>query len=215
MRYFTILFDLDGTLTDPGEGITSSVAYALGKFGIAVTDRRVLYPFIGPPLVDAFMEYYAFSREDALRAVEYYREHFGTVGIYQNELYDGIPSLLSDLKTQGKTLVLATSKPQVFAQTILDHFDLAQYFDHVVGATFDGTLSSKKDVIAKALADMGGEKADFLMVGDRHHDTAGAKANGIDSVGVTYSYGSREEHEKAGATYIVGSIQDLSALLLS
>ncbi len=213
MAYSVVFFDLDGTLTDPGEGITASVAYALEHFGISVANRRALYPFIGPPLVDAFMQFYAFSHEDALEAVKQYRVYFSQTGIFQNRVYDGIPALLDELKAEGKTLVLATSKPEAFAIRILSHFDLAQYFDLVVGASFDGRLSKKEDVIAEALARSGVDVQETVMVGDRHHDTAGARVNGMDSIGVTYGYGSREEHEAAGARYIAESIEALGRIL--
>ena len=127
--YRYILFDLDGTLTDPGMGITNSVAYALDKFSITVPDRSELYKFIGPPLVDSFMNYYGFSEEDANRAVAYYREYFKPTGIYENEIYDGVPELLEGLKAQGKTVILATSKPEIFAHEILKHFGIFSYFD--------------------------------------------------------------------------------------
>ena len=135
--YDFILFDLDGTLTDPGVGITNSVAYALRKWGIEVEDRKELYTFIGPPLSASFAKYYGFSEEDSLKCVDYYREYFGDIGIFENEVYDGIHDLLTHLKETGKTLVLATSKPEQYAKRILEHFDLAKYFDYVSGASMD------------------------------------------------------------------------------
>ena len=135
--YDVILFDLDGTLTDPGEGITNSVAYALRKFGIEVPDRRALYKFIGPPLYESFMKYYGFDRAGGLAAVEAYREYYRDRGIWENRVYDGIPALLTELKAAGKTLVLGTSKPEEFAERILEHFALRQYFDFVAGSTMD------------------------------------------------------------------------------
>ncbi|MBE6683860.1 MAG: HAD family hydrolase [Ruminococcaceae bacterium] len=214
--YNYILFDLDGTLTDPAEGITNSVSYALEKFGIIVSDKRELYKFIGPPLVDSFMEYYGFSEEDANKAVAYYREYFKPKGIYENAIYDGTVSLLSELKKQNKTVILATSKPELFAKEILKYFSIDGYFDFVAGATMDKTRNKKSDVIAYALSEC--EITDLkscLMVGDRNQDINGARANGIDSVGVLYGYGDRQEHEAAGATYIAETVEDILKFVIN
>lgn len=212
--YNIVLFDLDGTLTDPGVGITSSVAYALEKWGIAVKDSRELYPFIGPPLTESFAKYYGFSHEDALRAVEYYREYFRVKGIYENEVYPCVTELLERLRADGKKVILATSKPEEFAVTILKHFDLMKYFDVVAGSTLDGSRLKKADVIRYAFDKAGiSDHSNAVMVGDREHDIFGAKEVGIDSVGVLYGYGSLEELQNAGATYIVNSTQELLSLL--
>ncbi len=214
--YDFILFDLDGTLTDPEIGITNGVMYALEKFGIKVSDRKELYCFIGPPLVDAFMKYYAFSHEDALQAVVYYREFFSVTGIYQNEIYSGVEDMLKQLKNAGKTLILATSKPQKFAEIVLDYFNITKYFDCVVGATFDGKLNYKADVIAVAL-ERGGvtDKKKAIMIGDRHHDIDGAKQNGLKSMGVLYGFGDIDELQTAGADYIAESPQEICKILLN
>lgn len=210
MGFDTVLFDLDGTLTDPGEGITNSVAYALRKWGIEPPERQALYCFIGPPLVDSFMKYYGFTPENAQRAVEDYREYFRDRGIFENAVYDGVPALLQGLREAGLRVVLATSKPEEFAVTILEHFGLAQWFDAVAGASMDGSRSKKGDVIAYALARCGGRA---VMVGDRKHDILGAKENGLPSVGVLYGYGSREELLAAGADKLVETPQQLLRLL--
>lgn len=208
--YKYLLFDLDGTLTDPAEGITNSVAYALNKFGINVEDKRTLYKFIGPPLVDAFSEYYGFSKEDSEKATAFYRETFRVTGLYQNMVYDGVVEMLEALKSKGKKLVIATSKPEEFTMKILKHFDLLKYFDFVAAATFDATRNSKDKVIAYALENLDiKDKSEVVMIGDRHHDIDGAKDNGIDSVGVLWGFGSREELETAGATYIAESVQEI------
>ena len=149
--YKYILFDLDGTLTDPARGITNSVTYALNKFGIDVADKTELYKFIGPPLTDSFEKYYGFSSDEAITAVEYYREYFKPKGIYENEIYQGVPELLKALKENGKTVILATSKPEIFAIEILKYFKLDSYFDFVAGATLDKSRTKKGDVIAYAL----------------------------------------------------------------
>ena len=146
--YSTIFFDLDGTLTDPGVGITNSVAYALKKWDIEVSERSLLYPFIGPPLSDSFQRYFGFSKEDSMKAIEYYREYFRDRGIFENEVYPGVHEMLTALRNEGKTIVLATSKPEGFAKTILEHFDLAKYFDFVAGASMDESRSKKGQVIA-------------------------------------------------------------------
>ena len=208
--YEYILFDLDGTLTDPGIGITNSVAYALKRWNIEVEDRKSLYRFIGPPLQDSFREYYGFSQEDALRAVDVYREYFREKGLYENEVYPGVEKLLQVLKEPGKTLILATSKPEEFAVRILRHFGLDRYFTVMAGATMDPSRSKKGDVIAYALRESGvTELSKAIMIGDREHDIFGAKQNGLDSIGVLFGYGDREELEKAGATYIAATVEDI------
>lgn len=211
-----ILFDLDGTLTDPKVGITKSVAYALKSFGIEVEDLDSLCKFIGPPLKESFMKYYGMSSEDGDKAVETYREYFRPYAVYENEVYDGIPEMLVNLQAKGKHLILASSKPTVFVETILEHFDLRQYFEVVVGSELDGTRVAKGAVIQYALqqADVT-DKSQVVMVGDREHDVIGAKENGVASIGVIYGYGSRKEHEVCGADVIVESVSELAHVLLS
>ena len=212
--YKTVLFDLDGTLTDPGLGITNSVMYALNKFNIKVEDRTSLYKFIGPPLKDSYKKYYHLSDEEITRAVAYYREYFSDKGIYENELYDGITEVLKQIKNSGRQVILATSKPEEFAVEILRYFQIDQYFDFVAAATMDGTRNNKADIIAYALEL--GQITDLqsaVMIGDREYDINGAKAAGLDSIGVLYGYGSREELESAGATYIVESVDEILALI--
>lgn len=211
--YQYLFFDLDGTLTDPGEGITNSVAYALDKFGITVTDRASLYPFIGPPLVDSFMKFYGFSHEDAERAVVCYREYFRDRGIFENRLYKGIPEVLKALRDAGKTLVIATSKPEPFAKRIVEHFGLSPYFTLVAGASFDETRSEKWDVIEYAMDSLKlTDRSEIVMIGDRKHDIIGAKKTGLDSVGVLWGYGDREELTVAGADVIFDTVGQLTAL---
>lgn len=212
--YDIILFDLDGTLTDPGIGITNSVAHALAHWNIEVADRAELYKFIGPPLSDSFMRYYGFSEEDAIHAIAVYREYFSVKGLYENEVYPGIPELLSALKAAGKTVVLATSKPEGFAVEILRHFGLYDYFDIIAGASMDESRNKKADVIAYAISQMKNpDLSRMIMIGDREHDILGAKQIGIDSIGVLYGYGDRAEHEKAGATYIAEKVKDILPML--
>ncbi|EMC00718.1 HAD family hydrolase [Streptococcus mutans] len=214
--YQTILFDLDGTLTNPALGITNSLAYALEKFNIEVTDKKELYRFIGPPLQDSFENFYHFSKEDSLKAVDFYRDYFRHKGLYENEVYQGIPDLLERLKAQGKKRLVATSKPEEFARQILKHFELFDYFDLVAGASMDGSRRLKGDVIAHALtsAQVSNLSA-AIMIGDREHDIIGAKKNGLDAIGVLYGFGSQEELEKAGAKDMAKTVADLRKILLS
>lgn len=212
-RYAYCLFDLDGTLTDPGEGITRSVAYALSFFGIEVKDRTALYPFIGPPLVESFSTFYGFSPEQARQAIERYREYFSRQGIFENELYPGIKELLGNLKRHGVRILLASSKPEVYARKILEHFQLLPFFDFVAAATMDNTRSKKTDVVRYALESCGISPNRAVMIGDRHHDIEGAKDNALESIGVLWGYGSREELSAAGATRLAESVPQLASLL--
>ena len=202
----TILFDLDGTLTDPFEGISNSIIYALKKFGIAASEKTLLKKFIGPPLTESFSKYCGLSCSDALRAVEYYREYFAATGVQE---------LLSELKKSGFTVVVATSKPEQFAKAIVQHFGLEQYFKEICGATMDQSRTQKADVIAYALKKCEiKDKKCAVMVGDRKHDIIGAKTNGLSSIGVLYGYGSKEELLEAGANYIANSPVDILHYIL-
>lgn len=213
-EYTYILFDLDGTLTEPKVGITKSVAYALESFGIPAPDLDELCVFIGPPLKDSFMKYYGFDDEKAELAVERYREYFRPYGVYENEVYEGVPEMLKALCDQGKTLVLATSKPTVFAEIILQHFGLRSYFSHVIGSELDGTRVKKDEVVACALLEAGVEDlSKAVMIGDREHDIFGAKKNGLASIGVLYGHGNYEELEKSGADTIVCTVCELATKL--
>ena len=211
--YKTILFDLDGTLTDPGLGITNSVAYALRHYGIEAESRESLYPFIGPPLADSFMKYYGFDSERAMEAISVYREYFRDKGLYENEVYDGVRELLTEIKSSGRKIVLATSKPEEFSVRILEYFDLMKYFDVVAGASMDEKRNRKGDVIAYAMEKGGFAAEGTVMIGDREHDILGAKENCIDSIGVLYGYGDRDELEKAGADYIAETVDDIMKYL--
>lgn len=213
--YTHIFFDLDGTLTDPKEGITNSVAYALASFGIQEDPDR-LTPFIGPPLIDSFMEFYHFDLPTAQKAVEKYREYFSQKGIFENRVFSGTQPLLAQLEEAGKTVCLATSKPEVFARQILEHFHIDSYFDQIVGSCLDGTRTKKGAVIAEVFTRLGEncpDKARCVMVGDRLHDIHGAQENNLDSIGVTFGYGSQEELTQAGATHMAHNFEELSQLL--
>lgn len=215
MRYTHIFFDLDGTLTDPGVGITNSVAYALERWGIRVADRRTLYPFIGPPLIDSFERFYGFTRADACAAVDVYREYYTDKGIFENGLYPGIPALLQRLRDAGLRLVIATNKPELFAERIAEHFGIARYFDCIAGAAMDESRSQKWEVLEYALARCGiTDRARVLMVGDREHDVLGAARCGIACLGVLYGYGSREELLGAGAAAVAATVEDVGDYIL-
>ncbi|KXT63692.1 HAD family hydrolase [Streptococcus sp. DD04] len=212
--YQTFLFDLDGTLTNSELGVTNSVVYALAKCGIEVPDKKDLTVFIGPPLRDSFERFYGFSEEESLKAVGYYREYFSEKGLYENEVYPEIPELLASLKQAGKQLIVATSKPEKFSIQILKHFGLYDYFDFVAGATMDGSRSRKSDVIQYALESMEiTNLAETLMIGDREHDVLGAQAQKLDSIGVLYGFGNREELESASATYIAQEVGDIAKII--
>lgn len=217
--YQYILFDLDGTLTDPKIGITSCVQYALRYYGIEEPDLDKLEPFIGPPLRGSFMEFYRFSEKQAEEAIAKYRERFSTVGLFENEVYDGIPEMLERLKKEGKKLAVASSKPTVYVTQILKHFAIDTFFDIVVGSELDGTRDKKEEVVEEALRQLlGSEEAKYketVMVGDRKFDVQGAKAFSLDSIGVTFGYGGRKELEDEGATYIVDSVSELENVLLT
>ena len=205
--YGYIFFDLDGTLTDPGEGITNSVSYALERFGIEVPEKPELYKFIGPPLKDSFAKYYDMNTDECTLAVKYYREYYADKGIFENALYEGVEKMLSSIQESGRKIILATSKPDIYAERILDHFGILKYFDFAAGADLAETRVAKADVIAHALSScrLHDKKNEILMVGDREHDVIGAAAHGIVTLGVTYGYGSKDELVSSGAKYLAES----------
>lgn len=242
--YDYILFDLDGTLTDSKPGITTCVQYALHRMGIEEPNLDKLEPFIGPPLMDSFHDFYGFSEEQGKQATAYYRERYSVTGLFENEVYPGIDRLLADLKAVGKKLAVASSKPEVYVEQILDHFGLLTYFDVVVGSDLNGTRTKKEEVVEEALRQLlseqmfqeimdmkresgeaeGPEKAGITagvqkydaiaMVGDRKFDMAGANAYHITGVGVAYGYAVPGELEKAGADMIAETVEELGKILL-
>jgi phosphoglycolate phosphatase len=211
-----MLFDLDGTLTDPAPGITNSLMYALKYYGIEVADRTSLYKYIGPPLLDTFSQGFGFSREKAAEAVVKYREYFADKGLFENKVYDGIPELLHTLKEKGKVLIVATSKPEEYSVRILNHFGLDKFFVAVCGSNMDESRSKKSEVIAYVLEKAHvRDKSRAIMTGDRKHDIIGAKECGIASCGVLFGYGSKAELRDAGADYIAADIPELEQILLT
>ena len=213
-RYNNILFDLDGTLTDSAEGVTRSIRYALLKFGIeSHTDD--LKSFIGPPLQQSFQIHYGFSEAKAIQALNHYRDYFREKGIFQNKLYPYVTETLEELAANGINLFLATSKPTVFAETVLQNFQIKNFFSLIAGSNLDGTRVEKSEIIAFVLKQLGNhDKAETVMVGDREHDIIGARECGLDSIAVTYGYGSLSELTSARPTYMADSIPELRALLL-
>lgn len=208
----TIFFDLDGTLTDPFIGITHSIQFALERLGAEVPEAEDLAWCIGPPLQANFTTLVGAERAD--EAVILYRERFAKVGLYENTPYPGIHDALAELENAGLTLCVASSKAHVFVDQIVEHFELAPFFDHVFGAELDGTRADKGDLLRHALEESGAEAKTSTMIGDRHLDITGAIENGIDHVGVLYGYGSADELRKAGATRFAASPRELTTLLL-
>ncbi len=215
--YRYLFFDLDGTLTDPREGITRCVQYALHSLGIEEPDPERLVPFIGPPLKDSFMEFYQVKEEDVPFAVKKYRERFEEKGMLENAVYPGVAGMLEALKKQGRILAVASSKPEPYVKKILEHFGILSYFNEVVGATMDAARTEKRQVIEEALHRLGiGPETyrEVLMVGDRRHDVEGAGAFGIDTLGVRFGYAAEGELEEAGAAYLVDCVEEMAEFLL-
>lgn len=214
--YQYLLFDLDGTLTNPKEGITKCVQYALRSFGIEEPDLDKLEPFIGPPLLDSFMEYYNMTPEQARTALEKYRERFRDIGIFENEVFPGVPEMLEILQKKGKKLVIASSKPEEYVLRILEKYGIRAFFHEVVGASMDEKRSAKADVIEEAFRRLQiteEKKAQVLMIGDRKHDVEGAKVCGIRCLGVYVGFAKPGELEQAGADYIVHTVEEMSQFL--
>ncbi|MFA5561198.1 MAG: HAD-IA family hydrolase [Eubacteriales bacterium] len=213
--YQNVFFDLDGTLTDSKEGIIKAAAYALQCYGIAVPDLDMLSFFIGPPLLETFKESYGFSHEDAVGATLKFRDYYGETGKFENRVYDGVTEMLQLLRAQGCRLSVATSKPYPLALDILDHFGLLDYFDFVAGALEFSRLR-KDEVVAYALQKLQvTDPATVLMVGDRKHDVVGARACGMDALGVLYGYGSRAELTGAGATALAETPREVYQYIIN
>ena len=213
MNYINILFDLDGTLTDPYLGITNSVKYSLGKFGITEKDDNKLKLFIGPSLERSFMEYYSFDKKTVKKAIGYYREYFSEKGIYENTLYNGIENILAELSKKNKKCILATSKPEIFADKILGYFHINTYFKYIAGSDMEGAFVEKEDIIKHIIEKYELNKKETIMIGDRKYDIIGANKNGIDSIGVLYGYGSKEELENENPKYLCTGTMDILKII--
>jgi phosphoglycolate phosphatase len=214
--YQYIFFDLDGTITDPEMGITNSVIYSLEHYGIEIPERTELHKFIGPPLLESYQKYYGFSPKGAKEVLAVYREYYGEKGVHENELYEGIRELLEKLYRAGKRMVLATSKPETYARIIMDDFDLSEYFYFIGGSDMAESRARKDEVIEYCFEQCEiTDRSEVVMIGDREYDIRGAKKTGIDSIGVLYGYGNRQELEEAGADIICKDINELYRKLLA
>ncbi|EJQ71409.1 HAD family hydrolase [Bacillus mycoides] len=208
--YTTFLFDLDGTLTNPKEGIINAVLYVLEKMGIEEVNISELDSFIGPPMQQSFADRYNMNEIEVERAVFYFREYLKKSGLLENKVYDGIGALLQELKDAGNRLFVATSKPTVFAKQVIEHFQLTSFFEEIVGSNLDGTRIKKEEIIAHILqTNEELQKEEMVMIGDRKHDVIGANSNGIASIGVLYGYGNENELSDAGAIHIVKDVEEL------
>ena len=217
MKYQIALFDLDGTVTDSGPGIVNSIRYALEKYGLPVPEEKVLRTFIGPPLKEQFQAVCGLNEEEGARMVEAYREYYTDRGIFENSVYSGVPEMLERLKESGVRILMATAKPEKFARRIAEHFDFAKYFEFIGGACMDGRRTDKYEVIEYVIRQCGiseEERESAVMIGDRSHDVTGAKKAGLNSIGVLYGYGCKEELEKAGAGELAALPSDVVEIVL-
>lgn len=217
--YKYVFFDLDGTITEPEEGIINGVLFALSKFGITVEDRTTLYPYIGPPLRDSFRDYHGLSEEDTEQAILYYREYYSTKGIYQNDIMPGMEQAFQTLRQHGCHLYVATSKPELYAKQILQHLKLDGYFDIIAGSTFDKARDTKAAVIEYLITGIAADQVkpsadEIIMVGDRKFDVIGARAFGIDTIGVLFGYGSKEEFESCDCRYVAADAEEMVQMIL-
>ena len=213
MAYKNILFDLDGTLTDPFLGITNSVKYSLKKLNMVEYDENKLKLFIGPPLEKSFIELFHFDKNKSKMAVNYYREYFSEKGIYENVLYENIDNLLKNIKNKNKICILTTSKLEKFAAEILKHFGIEKYFDKIVGSNLDGTMSEKGDIIKYIIEKENLNTSETIMIGDRKYDIIGANKNNIHSIAVLYGYGTKEELEESKPTYFCERVMDIITII--
>ena len=214
-KYNIIAFDLDGTLTNPEKGLVKSFSYTFDKMGIPYNSADELKRFIGPPLYEEWQRCFGLTPEESAKALLFFREYYAEYGWWDNEIYPGVADMLKALKSGGKKIILATSKPEVFAKKILDLFEISCYFDFIGGASSDKTRDKKHEVLTYSLDAVGAtDKDQCILVGDRVYDAEGAKICGIDSLGVLYGHGSYEEIESAGFTYVCNDVSDVTKLLL-
>ena len=214
-KYDIIAFDLDGTLTNPERGLIASFVYALGKMGVDYGEKNELKKFIGPPIYEEWQRCFGFTPEESSKALLIFREFYSVYGWWDNEIYPGVKEMLEKLKNSEKKIILATSKPEIFAKKILELFDISKYFDFIGGAATDKTRDKKSEVLEYSIKSVGvSDKSKVILVGDRVYDSEGAIACGIDSLGVLYGHGSEEEVRSAGFTYIVNNVEDIANLLI-
>jgi len=215
MRIKSAIFDLDGTVADTGEGIVKSVSYALEKMGIFDYDERENYRFIGPPLIESFVRFYSMTREDARQAVECFRERYNVKGVYECSIYEGIRELLFELKDRGIRLYIGSSKPEKYVRQILENEGLIDLFDFVSGATLDGKIETKEQVLRQLFDNVEIDKKSAVMIGDRFHDIEGAHALGLSCIAVLYGFGNEAEFIEHGADHIAANAQDVLKIILS
>lgn len=208
-----VFFDLDGTLTDPKDGIIRSIQYALRKMRKEEPAEAALVKYIGPPLRESFAEILG-QRDGVERAVKLYRERFSTIGLFENTVYPGVVELLERIQAHGWLLHVVTAKPTIYALHIVEHFGLLKYFQNVYGSELEGRFAEKTELIGHILKTANMQEARIVMVGDREHDVKAARAHGIATIGVTYGYGSREELHEAGAPWICDEPEDVYTVLL-
>ena len=213
-KYDIIAFDLDGTLSDPSHGLIASFVYALKKLGINYGTPEHLKRFIGPPIYEAWQEEFGFTPEESANALLIFREYYQVYGWWDNVLYPGVPEMLKELKEAGKTIVLATSKPEIFAKKILNLYDIAKYFDFIGGAATDKVRDRKHEVLEYSLNAVNADRTRAILVGDRIYDAEGARVCGIDSMGVLYGHGSREEISSAPFKFVAENVEDINKILL-
>lgn len=212
-KYKVIAFDLDGTLTNPESGLLSAFVYCFKKLRIPYGSKDSLKKYIGPPLYDEWQKDFGWTFEEASYAIEVFREYYNIYGWWDNLVYPGIEELLASLRSRGVKLVVATSKPEVTAKKVLRHFGLDKYFDYIAGASMNGSEDLKWQILNRALSAVGAEKSESILVGDRKYDAEGAKICGIDSLGVLWGHGTREELESAGFTYIANVPKDVTKII--
>lgn len=215
IKYNAVLLDFDGTIADTGEGIFSSVRYAIEAMGFDPLPEDIIHTFIGPPVFSSFKRALNLSDEDSAMAVEKYRERYVESGIYQLEFYDGIQQLMEDMKKSGIKLAIASSKPENFIIKILDFLKMDNFFDYISSPESDKAPENKTSLVERAISHLGVEKSRAIMIGDRYFDIDGAKGAGIDSIGVTFGFGSKDELQNAGATYIAESADDIRKIIFS
>jgi phosphoglycolate phosphatase len=213
VRPRTALFDFDGTLVDPRDGLLDSFVHGLAAVGVSIDDKRSLEPLIGPPIRHGFSTYLGLAEPSLSVAVEAFRDYLGTTGVLEYRPYDGIVELLEELSASGTTLALVTSKPLPFVELVVEHVGLDIEFDAISAAALDGSLAEKADLVEDALARLAVSSADAVMVGDRIFDVVGARANDVASIGVLWGYGSRGELEAAGADLVVETVTELRQAL--
>ena len=209
-----ILFDLDGTLIDSSEGITKSTQYALAHYGIIENDLSKFYKFIGPPLVASFKKYYDFPEEQAVEAVAVYRERYNKIGLFECSLYPGVRECIEKLKAQGYLIGMASSKPEVSCRRILEHFGILELFDDVVGATFDGRIDTKEEVLNEVMCRWSDvPKDEMCLIGDTMFDVEGANQVGIRTVAVNFGFGNVQEMVEAGAVAVCDDMEELPEIV--